>query len=64
MDYLLCVTVLQEMIETYGEPANYNSGWGSQFPCDAFIPVLSVHSINISMDSKERALDNVSVERL
>jgi putative transposase len=46
------------------EPAIFNTDQGSQFTSDAFIDVLKGHSIEISMDGKGRALDNVYVERL
>lgn len=64
MDPSFCVAALEEAIESYGEPAIFNTDQGSQFTSDAFIAVLSEHSIEISMDGKGRALDNVYVERL
>ena len=41
-----------------------NTDQGSQFTCDDFTKVLLTLEINISMDGKERALDNIFVERL
>ena len=64
MDATFCVTALKEAIERYGVPAIFNSDQGSQFTSDAFIGVLEEHHIEISMDGKGRALDNVYVERL
>lgn len=64
MDATFCVTALREAIERYGVPAIFNSDQGSQFTSDAFIGVLEAHHIEISMDGKGRALDNVYVERL
>jgi len=64
MDPAFCVAALEEAIERYGEPAIFNTDQGSQFTSDAFIAVLERHSIEISMDGKGRALDNVYVERL
>ena len=64
MDATFCVTALKEAIERYGVPAIFNSDQGSQFTSDAFISVLEEHHIEISMDGKGRALDNVYVERL
>ena len=64
MDATFCVAALKEAIERYGVPAIFNSDQGSQFTSDAFIGVLKEHHIEISMDGKGRALDNVYVERL
>jgi len=64
MDPAFCVVALEEAIERYGEPAIFNTDQGSQFTSDAFIGVLKRHCIEISMDGKGRALDNVYVERL
>jgi putative transposase len=64
MDPAFCVAALEEAIERYGEPAIFNTDQGSQFTSDAFIGVLKRHFIEISMDGKGRALDNVYVERM
>ena len=64
MDPSFCVAALEEAIERYGEPAIFNTGQGSQFTSEAFTSVLKKHTIEISMDGKGRALDNVYVERL
>lgn len=64
MDPSFCVAALEEAIETYGEPAIFNTDQGSQFTSDAFVSVLSEHSIESSKDGKGRALDNVYLERL
>jgi putative transposase len=47
----------------YGVPAIFNTDQGSQFTSDAFVGVLQSHGIRISMDGKNRVLDNVIVER-
>jgi len=64
MDPAFCVAALEEAIKRYGKPAIFNTDQGSQFTSEAFISVLEQHSIEISMDGKGRALDNVYVERL
>lgn len=64
MDATFCVTALKEAIDRYGVPAIFNSNQGSRFTSDAFIGVLEDHHIEIRMDGKGRALDNVHVERL
>jgi len=59
-----CVDALEEAIEVYGEPAIFNTDQGSQFTSNRFTSVLKSHQIEISMDGKGRALDNIYVERL
>ena len=50
--------------EKYGCPAIFNTDQGSQFTSDVFIKVLVDYDIQISMDEKERALNNIRIERL
>ncbi len=64
MDAGFCVEALEEAIERYGEPAIFNTDQGSQFTSDEFTDVLKDHHIEISMDGRGRALDNIYVERL
>lgn len=64
MDTSFCVEALVEAISIYGVPAIFNTDQGSQFTSDAFTSVLLRHGIQISMDGKGRALDNIYVERL
>jgi putative transposase len=64
MDVHFCIDALEEAIMVYGVPAIFNSDQGSQFTSDAFIAVLKEYKIQISMDGKGRALDNIFVERL
>lgn len=45
-------------------PEIFNTDQGSQFTSDEFVQVLMEHHIQISMDGKGRALDNIFVERL
>ena len=42
----------------------FNTDQGSQFTSNAFVSLLLAHGIQISMDGKGRALDNIFVERL
>jgi putative transposase len=63
MDAQFCVAALEEAIAHYGVPSIFNTDQGSQFTSDAFISVLEEHGIRISMDSVNRALDNIFVER-
>jgi putative transposase len=55
---------LRETIEEYGCPAIFNTDQGSQFTSDVFVNVLTEYGIEISMDGKDRALDNIRIERL
>ena len=64
LDADFCVDALEDAIKVYGEPAIFNTDQGSQFTSDRFTKVLKEHYIEISMDSKGRALDNIYVERL
>lgn len=63
MDAQFCVAALEEAIAHYGIPSIFNTDQGSQFTSDDFISVLEEHGIQISMDSVNRALDNIFVER-
>lgn len=63
MDASFCVEALEEAVMKWGEPAIFNTDQGSQFTSDAFVSVLESHGIRISMDGKNRAIDNIFVER-
>ncbi len=64
LDASFCVEALQEALLRYGAPEIFNTDQGIQFTSEAFTGVLIEHGIQISMDGKGRALDNVFVERL
>lgn len=59
-----CAEVLKEAIAEHGTPAIFNTDQGSQFTSDVFTDVLHVNGIQISMDGKGRAIDNIFIERL
>ena len=59
-----CVRALEDAIARYGVPSIMNTGRGCQYSSPAFTSVLIAHGIEISMDSVNRALDNIYVERL
>ena len=59
-----CVAVLKEAISRHGKPEIINSDQGSQFTSECYIELLKSKEIEISMDGKGRALDNVFIERL
>ena len=64
MDALQYANLLRETIEEYGCPAIFNTDQGSQFTADCFLKVLEDNGIEISMDGRDRALDNIRIERL
>lgn len=64
LDSSFCVEALEEALRRYGTPAIFNTDQGSQYTSEAFTSVLLDHEVQISMDGKGRALDNVFVERL
>jgi len=59
-----CVSTLEEAIARHGKPDIINSDQGSQFTADCYISLLKKNDIQISMDGKGRALDNIFIERL
>ena len=59
-----CAEVLKEAIAEHGTPAIFNTDQGSQFTSDVFTQVLLEHNVQISMDGKVRAIDNIFIERL
>ncbi len=64
MDTGFCREALEEALEKYGNPEIFNTDQGCQFTSEEFTSVLLARKIEISMDGKGRALDNVFVERL
>lgn len=63
LDGYFCQEVLEEALQT-GRPRIFNTDQGVQYTCRAFTGILEKASIQISMDGKGRALDNIFVERL
>lgn len=59
-----CVDIVEQAIKTYGKPEIINSDQGSQFTSDIYVKTLNDHEIQISMDGKGRAIDNIFIERL
>jgi len=59
-----CREALLEAIEKYGVPEIFNSDQGVQFTDKKFTDILESREIQISMDGKGRALDNIYIERL
>jgi putative transposase len=63
LDSLFCIEALQTALAS-GRPAIFNTDQGVQFTSCDFVRVLEAAGIQISMDGRGRALDNVFVERL
>lgn len=59
-----CKSVVEEAITTNGKPEIFNTDQGSQFTSEIFTGILKNHEIQISMDGKGRAIDNIFIERL
>jgi putative transposase len=64
MDVHFCIEALEEALRKYGTPAIFNTDQGSQFTADDFTNILKDSNIEISMDGKGRALDNIWIERV
>ena len=58
-----CAETLERALRR-GKPEIFNSDQGSQFTSLRHIPILEVAGIQISIDSKCRAIDNIFFERL
>lgn len=63
MDVNFCVDALNEALDEYPNPEIFNTDQGSQFTSTIFTNILLDKKINISMDSKGRATDNIIIER-
>jgi putative transposase len=59
-----CSEVVKQAIEQHGKPKIFNTDQGSQFTSEVFLQTLESENIQISMDGKGRALDNIFIERL
>ena len=59
-----CKQVVDEAIQQYGCPEIFNTDQGSQFTSGIFTTLLMDNKIQISMDGKGRAIDNIFIERL
>ena len=57
------LSVLKQAIADHGKPEIINSDQGSQFTCEDWIIYLEQEEIQISMDGKGRAIDNIFIER-
>lgn len=58
-----CVTAIQEAFLLNGSPEIFNTDQGSQFTSEEYIKLLKKEQVQISMDGKGRAIDNIFIER-
>ena len=59
-----CTEALMEALERYDGPEIFNTDRGSQFTSPEFTSVLKEVGVAISMDGRDRRLDNIFIERL
>ena len=63
MDETLVMDTLNTALQDYGKPKVFNTDQGSQYTSRAHTKRLSELDIQISMDGKGRASDNIAIER-
>ena len=63
LDGIFCLDALRLALNK-GRPKIFNTDQGAQFTADAFTACLLAANIQVSMDGRGRALDNVFCERL
>lgn len=59
-----CTEIVNDAIEAHGKPEIINSDQGCQFTSEVYTELLKNKEIQISMDGKGRAIDNIFIERL
>ena len=63
LDANFCIAALERALMR-GQPSVFNTDQGSQFTSQGFTSKLQAAGVQISMDGRGRALDNIFVERL
>jgi putative transposase len=58
-----CLKMLTNAYEKFGTPQIINTDQGSQFTCNEFVSQVLSYEIQLSMDGKGRATDNIAIER-
>ena len=58
-----CTSALDWALQQ-GQPEIFNTDQGAQFTSEAFTSRLEKHGVEISMDGRGRAMDNIFIERL
>lgn len=64
LESAFCCAALREALAKYGHPEIFNTDQGAQFTSEEFTGILKDAKVQISMDGRGRALDNVFIERL
>jgi putative transposase len=64
LDNAFCIEAAEEAFEKYGVPEIFNTDQGVQFTSSDFVQTIIGRGIQLSMDGRGRALDNIFVERL
>jgi putative transposase len=59
-----CIEALEQALRRYGKPEIFNTDQGAQFTSRGFVGLLESHGIQVSMDGRGRAQDNIFIERL
>jgi len=62
LDVSFCAETLEKALEK-NRPSIFNTDQGSQYTSNTFTDILKSNNIEISMDGKGRALDNIMIER-
>ena len=64
LDAAFCVSAPERSLRTFGPPEIFNTDQGAQYTGKEFTGILKEHGVQISMDGKGRAMDNIMIERL
>jgi putative transposase len=64
MDAGFCIEALNEALARHGKPEIFNTDQGSQFTSFDFTGALKDAEVTISMDGRDRCMDNIFIERL
>ena len=59
-----CKQVMKKAVDNFGKPEIINTDQGSQYTSEIFLTYFEDLDVQISMDGKGRALDNIYIERL
>ena len=63
LEAAFCVSTLEEALAT-GTPGIFNTDQGAQFTSEEFTGRLEKVGVQVSMDGRGRAMDNLFIERL
>lgn len=62
-DKHFCMDALRRALRLYGTPEFFNTDQGAQFTSPRFTEILEKASVKISMNGRNRAVDNIVIER-